>query len=157
ASMSDSVALAVGAMPPGFSLSGNGHIQGTRAGVDYSYAITCKNLAGAVGLFGPPTDQATVDVSWAGNLDTPNVQASVNPTGSWTVTGLQTDTATFSGDSTFSFDATLHSIFRPGVTATYNFDASASYNAIHISTQQRQIIDGSATFDVSAHSKVTGT
>src|SRR5262245_24157338 len=156
ASMSDSVAISLGTMPQGFSLSGNGHIQGTRAGVDYSYAITCKNAAGAVGLCAPTPDQAPAAVSWSGNLNTPNVQASVTRTGSWTLTGLQSATATFSGDSTFSFDATLQSIFRPGVTATYSFDASASYRAIRISTQQRQLIDGSATFNVSAERKVTG-
>jgi hypothetical protein len=143
-------------MPAGFSLTGNGHFQGSRLGVDYDYAITCKNLAGTVSLCGPTTDQASVEVSWSGNLDTANVDASVTRTGSWKITGLQTDTATFSGDSTFSFDATLQSIFRPGVTATYSFDASASYSAIRISTQQRQVIDGSASFDLSAHHKVTG-
>lgn len=156
ASMTDSVKIALGAMPGGFALAGDGHIQGSRLGLDYSYAITCKNLAGTVGLCGPTTDQATVDVSWSGNLDTANVDASVSRDGSWSVTGLQSDTATFSGNSSFSFDATLQSIFRPGVTATYTFDASASYNNIHVSTQQHQIIDGSATFDLSAHHQVTG-
>jgi hypothetical protein len=47
-------------------------------------------------------------------------------------------------------------VFRPGVTASYSFDASAAYNAIRISTQQRQVIDGSASFDLSAHAQVTG-
>ena len=156
ASMTDTVTISLGAMPSGFSLSGNGHFQGSRLGLDYDYAITCKNVAGTVGLCGATTDQAAVDVSWSGNLDTANVDASVSRDGSWKVTGLQSDTATFSGDSSFSFDATLQSIFRPGVTATYTFDASASYHNIHISTQQRQIIDGSATFDLSAHHQVTG-
>jgi hypothetical protein len=41
--------------------------------------------------------------------------------------------------------------------ATYAFDASASYNAIRIATQQRQVIDGSASFDLSAHAQVSGT
>jgi hypothetical protein len=156
ASMTDTVTISLGAMPSGFSLMGNGHFHGNRLGLDYDYAITCKNLAGTAGLCGPTTDQASVDVSWSGNLDTDNVDASVSRDGSWSVTGLQSDTATFSGESSFSFDATLQSIFRPGVTATYTFDASASYKAIHISTQQRQIIDGSASFDLSAHHQVTG-
>lgn len=156
ASMADTVTISLGAMPAGFSLTGNGHFHGSRLGIDYDYAIACKNLAGTANLCGPTTDQATVDVSWSGNLDIPNVSAAVTRTGSWKVTGLQTDTATFSGDSTFSFDATLQSIFRPGVTATYSFDASASYNAIRIATQQRQVIDGSASFDLSAHHQVTG-
>ena len=56
-----------------------------------------------------------------------------------------------------SFDATIRSIFRPGAMATYSFDASASYNAIRIATQQHQVIDGSANFDLSAHAQVSGT
>ncbi|HET7504793.1 MAG TPA: hypothetical protein VFK02_27410 [Kofleriaceae bacterium] len=156
ASMADTVTISLGAVPQGFTLMGDGHFQGSRLGVDYSYAITCKSLAGVVGACGPTTDQATVDVAWSGTLATANLDASVSRNGSWSVAGLQTDTATFSGDSTFSFDATVHSIFRPGVTATYTFDASASYDAIRIATADRHIIDGSASFDVSAHSQVTG-
>jgi len=157
ASMADSASLALGTMPAGFALQGDGHIQGSRAGVDYSYAIACKNLAGAaLTACDPTTNQATVEVSWSGNLTSPNLDASVSRDGTWTVTGLQTDTATFSGDSNFSFDATVRSIFRPGVTATYAFDANASYNAVRISTQQRQVIDGSASFDLTAHATVTG-
>ena len=156
ASMADSVSIALGTLPLGFSLQGDGQIQGTRLGVDYSYTITCKSLAGVVGVCGPTTDQATVDVAWSGSLLSQNLDAAVMRDGSWTVTGLSTDTATFSGDSTFSFDATLRSIFRPDVTATYAFDASASYDAVRIATQERQVIDGMASFDLSAHSTVTG-
>jgi hypothetical protein len=156
-SMADSVTIAQGAMPTGFTVMGDGHFHGTRLGVDYSYAIVCKSVAGVVGVCGPLTDQASVDVAWSGNLTTAAVDASVTRNGSWSITGLQSATATFSGTSTFSFDATVRSIFRPGATATYSFDASAAYNAIRIATQQRQIIDGSASFDLSAHAQVSGT
>jgi hypothetical protein len=156
ASMADTVTISLGAMPAGFSATGSGHFRGNRLGVDYDYAITCKNAAGATNLCGPTTDQASVDVSWSGTLDTANVDADVTRDGHWTVTGLQTPTATFNGDSTFSFDATLTSIFRPGVTATYSFDASASYDDILISTQQRKVTGGTATFDLSARHQVTG-
>ena len=156
ATMYDTHTNSHSAKPPGLNHTGSGHFHGTRLGVDYDYAITCKNLAGTVNLCGPATDQASVDVTWSGNLDTANVDADVTRTGHWAVTGLQSDTATFNGDSTFTFDATLTSIFRPGVTATYSFDASASYDDIRIATQQRQVIGGTATFDLSAHHQVTG-
>ncbi len=156
ASMADTVSLSLGVVPQGISLMGDGHFHGSRLGVDYSYSLTCKTAAGIVGPCGPTTDQATVQVAWSGNLTSTAVDASVTRTGSWTVTGLQSTTATFAGDSTLSFDATLRSIFRPGVTATYNFDASASYNAVKIAMQQRQVIDGSASFDLTAHHTVTG-
>jgi hypothetical protein len=157
ASMADSVTIALGTMPAGFSLSGDGQFRGSRLGLEYSYSIACENLAGTpLALCDRTTNDATVNVAWSGTLDSEHVDASVTRNGTWTLTGLQTDTATFDGDSTFSFDATLLSIFRPGVTSTYAFDASASYDAVRISTQQRQIIDGSASFDVSARHTVMG-
>jgi hypothetical protein len=156
-SMTDSVTIAQGAMPTGFTLMGDGHFQGTHLGLDYSYTIVCKTAAGAASACNPTTDQASVDVAWSGDLATTYVDASVMRTGSWSITGLQTDTATFNGTGTFSVDATVRSIFRPGAMATYAFDASADYRAIRISTQQRQVIDGSASFDLSAHAQVSGT
>lgn len=158
ASMSDSVNIALGTMPLGFSLSGNGHFQGSRLGVAFDYAITCKNVAGlALGSCDATTNEATVAVNWSGNFTSPSLDASVTRDGSWSVTGLQTDTATFSGDGSFTFDATLRSIFRPGVTATYNFDASASYDAVKITTADRKVVDGSASFDLTARHMVTGS
>jgi hypothetical protein len=156
-SMTDSVTIAQGAMPTGFTLMGDGHFQGTHLGLDYSYSIVCKSAAGAVGPCAPTTDQASVDVAWSGNLATTYVDASVTRNGSWSIAGLQSDTATFSGSGTFSFDATVRSVFRPGAQATYSFDASAAYNAIKISTQDRQVVDGSASFDLTAHAQVSGT
>ncbi len=156
-SMTDSVTIAQGTMPTGFTLMGDGHFQGTHLGLDYSYGIVCKSAAGAVGPCSATTDQASVDVTWSGNLSTTYVDASVTRNGSWSITGLQSGTATFTGNGTFSFDATVRSIFRPGAMATYAFDASASYNAIRIATQQRQVIDGSASFDLSANAQVSGT
>jgi len=158
ASMSDSVNIALGTMPLGFSLSGDGHFQGSRLGVDFDYAITCKDLAGvSLSICGTTTNEATVDVSWSGDLDTAYLDASVTRDGSWKVTGLQTDTASFTGDGSFSFDATVTSIFRPGVTATYSFDADASYDAVKITTADRKVVNGSATFDLTAHAMTSGT
>jgi uncharacterized lipoprotein NlpE involved in copper resistance len=158
ASMADSTTIALGGMPLGFALQGDGHFRGNRLGVDYSYAIACKNLAGAtLATCDRTTNQASIDVAWAGSLRSPNLDASISRTGTWAIAGLQTATATFSGDSDFAFDATLRSIFRPGVTATYRFDASASYAAVRIATQDRRVVDGSATFEIDARHTVTGT
>lgn len=155
-SMADSVTIAQGTMPTGFTLMANGQFQGSHLGLDYSYSIVCKSAAGTVGPCASTTDQASVDVAWSGNLSTTYVDASVTRNGSWSITGLQSSTATFSGNGTFSFDATVRSIFRPGAQATYSYDASAAYNAIKISTQDRLVVDGSASFDLSAHAQVTG-
>jgi hypothetical protein len=157
ASMADTVSLSLGVVPQGISLMGDGHFQGSRLGVNYDYSLTCKSLAGVVGVCGPTTDQATVNVAWSGDLTTASLDASVDRTGSWTITGLQTANATFTGDSHFTFNATVRSVFRPGATATYSFKADASYDAVKISTQDRKVIDGSASFDMNAKSMVTGT
>jgi len=158
ASMTDSVGLALGTMPAGFELQGAGQVHGNRLGVDYSYTVVCKDVAGAtLASCDHTTNQATVSVAWSGNLHTANVDATVTRDGMWTITGLQTPTAGFSGDSNFSIDSTLTSVFRPGVTVTYTFDATAAYDAIQIATQPRQVTAGAATFDVTAHYRVTGT
>jgi len=156
ASMADSISLSLGTLPTGISIMGDGQFQGSRLGVNYKYTLTCKT-AGTVAPCAATTDEATVKIAWSGNLDSPALDASVTREGTWTVTGLQGGTATFSGDSSFSFDATMQSIFRPGVTASYSFDADASYDAVKISTADKLIVDGKAEFDVSAHHKVDGT
>jgi hypothetical protein len=157
ASMSDSASLALGTVPQGFTLAGEGHVQGTRLGVDYNYTITCKSAAGVIGTCGPTTDQASVEVAWSGDLSSTSIDASVTRSGSWSLTGLQSATAAFSGTGAFSFDATLRSVFRPGATATYSFDADATYHAVQVDTAQHQVIGGSASFDVAAHATVSGT
>jgi hypothetical protein len=90
-------------------------------------------------------------------LDTNNFDAAVEREGSWTIDGLQSNTVTFDGDSSFSYDASLISIFRPGVRATFAFDADAEYDAIAIDSATRDAIAGTAAFDISAHKVVTGT
>jgi hypothetical protein len=156
ASMSATVDLSLGITPPNISLMGNGHYHGTFLGLDYDYSLTCKT-AGATAPCGATTDEASADVTWSGNLSSSVVSADVDRTGSWTVTGLQSDTASFSGDSSFSFDMTINSIFRPGAQATYNFDATASYDAVLIDTADSSVIGGSAAFSVTAHHMTTGT
>jgi hypothetical protein len=155
-SMADTVQLSLGVTPPGLSLSGDGMFHTTRLGLAYDYSLTCMT-AGATAPCGPTSDSATAMVDWSGNLSTDAVMATVTRNGSWNITGLQTDSATFSGDSSFMLDASLKSIFRPGVTTTYTFDASASYDAVKISTSSHQAIDGSASFDINAHHTVTGS
>lgn len=156
-SMSDSVALSLGVMPLGLTLDLNGNVAGNRLGLDYSYTATCKDAAGAaLARCDATTDEAQIDVAWSGSLDTSNVDAEVTRDGSWKITGLQGDTATLTGDSSFSLDTQLTSIFRPGATTSFSFDASATYN-VQVSTDDHAMVGGSAKLDVSAHRKVTGT
>jgi hypothetical protein len=127
-------------------------------GVDNSFMITCKDAAGTVqAACDKTTDSATVQIKMTGSFQTPSLMASVDREGMWTISGLQGATATLNGDSSFSLDTTLTSIFHKGVTATFTFDNTASYDAIQIATADRQITGGSASFEVKAHRTVTGT
>jgi len=136
----DAMSLAHGRLPLGFIRQDDHHCHGNLMGVDHAITITCKDAKGAdLAKCDSTTDSATITLKQTGNLMTPNLTAAIDREGNFTITGLQSDTATFSGDSSFTADATLRSIFRPGATATYSFDTSASYDAIKIAMQQRQI------------------
>lgn len=156
--MRDAMSIARGRLPIGFVLGSDGWIHGDHMGIDNSFMVTCKNAAGTVlAKCDATTDSATVAIKWTGNLDTPSFTASIDREGTWTITGLTTATATFSGDSSFSLDTKVTSIFHQGVTATDTFDATASYKAITIATADRQVTGGSASFEIKGHRTVTGT
>ncbi|HEU4733838.1 MAG TPA: hypothetical protein VFT22_38360 [Kofleriaceae bacterium] len=156
--IADALSIARGVLPLGFLRGADGRIHGTRMGVDNSFMITCKDASGAVlARCDMTTDSATVDVKWTGNLQTPNLTASVDREGTWTITGIASGTATVNGDSSFSLDTQLTSIFHQGVTSTFSYDATASYDAITVAIADRQITGGSASFEVKAHRTVTGT
>jgi hypothetical protein len=156
--MADSVSIALGRLPLGFLRDRDGRIHGSRMGVDHAFTISCKDAAGAaLAQCDKTTDSATIDVKFSGNLMTPSLTASIDREGTWTITGLQSDTATLNGSSSSSLDTTLTSIFHQGVTSSFTLDATASYDAITIATQDRQVTGGSATFDLKTHRTVTGT
>lgn len=156
--MSDAASIALGVVPLGLTLSGNGEIRGTRLGLAYSFAVTCEDTGGvSLPACTDLTDRAAVDVAWNGNLDTQYLDASVERTGSWTLAGLQSNTIKFDGSSSFSYDATLDSIFRPGVTTSLSFDADADYDAVAIDGATHDAVGGSATFEVSGRKVVTGS
>lgn len=157
----DAVSLARGVMPFGFLRDHDGdehHFHGDRMGLGNAVTITCKDASGAVQTAcDKTTDSATVDLKMTGNLMTPNFTASIDREGSWTITGLQSATATLDGTASFSLDTTIHSIFHQGVTSTLMFDNTAAYKAITVTTADREITGGSASFEVKGHRTVTGT
>jgi hypothetical protein len=156
--IADAISIARGVLPHGFLREADGRCHGNRMGVDTSFTVTCKDATGAAQTACDKTsDSATVVVKWTGSLETTNFTSSVDREGTWTITGLQSDTATLSGDSSFTLDTTLMSVFHAGVTSTLSFANTASYDAITIATADRQITGGSATFEVKAHRTVTGT
>ena len=157
----DAVSLARGVVPFGFLRDRDGdehHFHGDRMGLGNAVTITCKDAAGAVQTAcDKTTDSATVELKMTGSLMTPNFSATIDREGTWTITGLTTATATVDGSASFSLDTTIKSIFHQGVTSTLMFDNTATYKAITVTTADREITGGSASFEVKAHRTVTGT
>lgn len=155
----DAVSIAHGVLPLGFLRLADGHIHGTMMGIDSSFMVTCKDAAGMTqtACSRTTTDSATVEIKMTGKFTTPSITAAIDREGTWTITGLQSATATLDGNSSFSLDTTIKSVFHPGVTSTLMFDNTASYKAITIATADRSITGGSASFEVKAHRTVTGT
>ena len=158
----DALSLARGHLPLGIlpdSDNDDHHFHGDRMGVGNAFTITCKDASGAVQTAcDSNTDSATITVLLKGSIQTPNFMSSVDREANFTVTGLNSMTATLDGDSSFSLDTTLNSVFHPGVTSTLMFDATASYKAITFASADRDnITGGSASFEVKAHRTVTGT
>lgn len=154
----DALSLARGHLPFGFVRGSDGHCRGSHMGVGHDFTVTCKDASGAAQTAcNSMTDSATVTVKLTGSLTTPNTSFSIDREASFTITGLQSATATFDGDSSFSLDTSLMSIFRQGVASSLMFDATAAYKAITITTADQTITGGSASFEVKAHRTVTGT
>jgi hypothetical protein len=154
----DAVSLARGRLPLGFIRQDEHHCHGNLQGVDHAFTITCKDAAGTeLAKCDSTTDSATITLKQTGDLTTPNLTASVDREGTFTITGLQSATATLNGNSSFSLDTTLTSIFHQGVTSSFTLDATATYDAITVATADRQVTGGKASFDLQTHRTVTGT
>jgi hypothetical protein len=155
ASLSDSVELALGGMPLGFHLDASGSINGSRAGLQYDYTLTCEDAAGtSLEACGSTTDSATVSIDWSGELSLPNFIASVDRSGEWTIDGLQGDTAELNGSSDFTYSAELHSVFRDEVR-TWDLDYSADYDAVLITTDDHVAVGGAIHYAIDAKRTVS--
>jgi hypothetical protein len=156
ASLADSAKLALGQMPAGMTLSGSGHFTGQHVGLDYDYQISCSNAAGqALAACNSTTDRAQVTVAWSGSLDVPNLSASVERTGSWTLSAIQSGTPVFAGEGAFQLDIAVTSVFRP-VTSTYHLDYHATYTSVALDSAHRPV-GGSIHYAVAGEHTVTGT
>lgn len=150
-SMSDSIALAGNSAPEGVTAMGDGSFQGERAGLTYSYSITCQDSPSGPATLcdASTTDVARVVVAWAGSLDLPQYDASASRNGDWTLSDIQSGTAAFNGDGTFSFDSEFVSL-DGNRTRTYQLDYAARYNDVLIDVATEAPVGGNAVFNVSA-------
>lgn len=148
--MSDTAVIATGGLPLGFTVSGSGSVTGVHAGLDYSYSLTCKDAQGTtLPVCTALTDRADATLSWDGSLALPNISAMVQRDGHWSVSGLQSDTATFDGEGSFSYDAMIANI-------GWHFDYAASYDGIVVNTASHVAADGSLSYDITASKDVNG-
>lgn len=155
--MAESASLAVGVTPIGATVNASGVCGSSHAGLDYSLTVTCSDVHGAaLAHCGPTTDAAQANVTWDGTLSLPNLSAQVNRSGSWTLTGLQSSTATFNGNGTLHFDAQFQSMFRNAM-ATANLDYAATYSAITYDTTLHHATGGSAHYTIDGSHAASST
>ncbi len=150
-SMQDAADISLGVVPLGFALSGSGSIQGAKFGLTYDYSATCTDALGnSLSVCGPTTNDATVSVDWSGNLTLPNLTAMVTRDGDWTLTGLQSNTATLNGDGTFTFQADLGT----GAQArSWDLSFSSNYDAVMVQRSPRMVVGGSIHDTIDAQRK----
>jgi hypothetical protein len=153
-SMADSASLATGVMPAGLAVDVSGHVTGSRFGLSYDYRLACSDASGAAqDACDATTDRAEVTLSWSGTLNLSHVQASIQRSGDWTLTGLQSNAPMFNGQGTFQFDISVQSIFRP-VTASYHLDYAADYAQIALDPGHRPK-GGTIHYSIAAEHMVT--
>lgn len=155
ASIEDSVGTATGEIPFGFSANGSGQIEGTRGGLRFLYEVLCTDADGVtMAACDSTTDSASLLVEWSGNYDGDFWQFEIARTGEWSVTGLQTDVAVFSGEGTFDVSSASQSLDGQQ-SRSFQLAYAGSYDISWDMVAQR-VIEGSITYDVHAERHVDG-
>jgi hypothetical protein len=155
ASMEDAVEISTGEMEDDLARMGDGSYEGRRAGLTYSYEVTCKDASGQEQeACGGDTDSANLVLAWDGHLDLPRYDANVERTGDWTLSGLQSDSAVFNGTGTFDVETEFTAWFRP-VSRSFALDYDASYDNVTFDRVGRQFTGGMIHYDVNAVRTVT--
>jgi len=154
--IADSVSIAHGVVPLGFTVSASGDIEGQHGGLSYRYQLTCADAAGQTQpACDDATDRADVTIAWSGTLELPRFRLDTERNGSWTLTGLTGDTAALAGDSDFHVAVEAEPLAGPQLR-TYDLDYTASYDAIRIDNADGDIVAGSAHFAIAAERTESG-
>ncbi|ACY16169.1 hypothetical protein [Haliangium ochraceum] len=118
------------------------------AGVSYEYRLDCYDAAGALqDACGADTDSAEASVDWSGELDTPSYDASIMRVGDWSLSGLQSDTAVFSGTGSFDIETSFSAMYRD-VERTLSLSYDASYDDITIDIASRRVTGGAIHYNI---------
>jgi len=147
--MVEAAALAQGDVPMGMSSSGEGAYETEHGGLTYRYEVVCFDEAGreVLSCAGGRADSAEVSVVWMGSADRPNFQGSVDRTGSWTLSDIQSGVARFDGAGSFDVSAQWQSRRAMGQWA---LAYDATYEGIRIDLATLELLDGRARWNVDA-------
>jgi hypothetical protein len=149
ATIEDAASISVGALPIDLSLEASGEVRGSRFGLTYSYMFECSDsLGNSLDVCDESTDTADVDMAWSGEIVIPNeLTASVERSGQWTMTNIQSGTASIDGVSSFDFDASFDG---DDVDRRYHFSYSAEYDHIVVEMTPSRLVSGTIRYDISA-------
>lgn len=154
-SIEDSVATATGEIPFGFSSNGSGQLEGTRGGLSFLYEVACTDADGVtMAACDATTDTASLVVEWSGNYDGDFWQFDISRTGEWSVSGLQSDVAVFSGEGTFDVSSASQSLDGQR-TRSFELSYAGSYD-IRWDIAEQRVIEGSIAYDVHAERHAEG-
>ncbi len=151
----DAAQISVGTPPLGLAIDASGKFAGKHANLSYAYKTTCADASGAsLPACGLTTDSSTVEVTWSGNLMTPNLTASIDHQASLRLTGLHSGTVTVSGDGNFEVDSHFSSAWRQ-IERTYHLGYSARYDAVQLHGLPLLAVGGTIHYTVDAERKTS--
>ena len=146
--MEDAIDNASGESPGIYTRAGDGSLVGARGQIDYSFELTCQDAAGnEQDICTDTTDSAQLVVAWNGEVDTARRYASLDRSGSWSLSGLTTDVATFAGNGAFAVDSEFEALYRP-VMRSLSLEYTAQYNDVTFDRIIRRPVGGSISYTV---------
>lgn len=148
-SIAASASLANGVTPANVSVNAQGTFDSASAGLNYQFSLKCTDAKGQANACGSATDDATADVTWTGNLTLPDLTASVERSGQYTLTGLQTGTATFNGAGSFTFDSQFTSLFRNAQVKNH-LSFSSNYSNVTFDESAKHVTGGTIHYTIDA-------
>lgn len=153
--LKDGARVAHGELPAGFSKQASGMLRGRRGSLDYEVAVTCTDVAGSVqSVCDETTDTARLVLHWTGEIDAPRFDATIDRSGDWTLSGLQSGTAELNGTGSFDVDSEFMAFYQP-VTRTFLLEYDARYDGVKLRLDDGVITAGTIEYEV--HAKKTAT
>ena len=150
AEMADAIVMSQGDTPTGLTRSGSGDLQGTRGSLTYDFSVSCLDVTGAAQeQCDENTDMSRVVVDWSGQVDWPRYDATVNRTGDWMLSNIQSGVARFEGQGTFDISSEFLSLDGNRMR-TFQLSYAADYDSILIDTATKAIQGGTASYEIAA-------